>query len=211
MDILVGLFFIVLGGALVLSGLRVFFAMLPLVGFLAGFGLGATVITAWLGDGFLQSATGWIVGIVLGLLFAAFSYMYWYVGALLSAGASGALLLSGLFSLFGVNAGWALFIAALIGAMLFIFAAMVLNLPIYVVLINTAIVGAYGVIGGLMLVLNRVDRGDFDWGVARAATNDSLLWWVLLVVLVIVGITSQMNMIARITLPEDRWSKAETI
>lgn len=210
MDILVGLLFLVVGGALAMAGLRVFFAMLPLVGFLAGFGLGATLITAWLGDGFLSTATGWIVGILVGLVFAFFSYMYWYVGALLSAGASGSLLLSGIFSTFGVNTGWILFIIALVGAALFIFVAMMLNLPVYIVLVNTAISGAYAIIAGLLLLFDRRDLENFDWGVARAATHDSWLWWILLIVIVAVGIFSQMGMIARVRFPRERWVKANS-
>ena len=57
-DILVGLFIIVIGLTLVTAGLRVFFAVLPLLGFVTGFLAGATLITNWLGDGFLSTATG---------------------------------------------------------------------------------------------------------------------------------------------------------
>lgn len=210
MDILVGILFVILGLTLATSGLRVFFAVLPIVGFISGFGVGATSVTAWLGDGFLSTATGWIVGIILGLVFAFFSYMYWYIGALLAAGSAGALLLSGLFSAFGVNTGWLLFIIGLIGAIVFIFAAMVLKLPMYVVLVNTAILGAYVTIAGLLLVFNRKDLENFDWGVARAATHDSWLWWLVLVVVAVVGIMSQLSMVARVQLPADYWVKADT-
>ena len=211
MDILVGLFVILIGLALVTSGLRVFFAMLPLVGFVTGFFAGATLITNWLGDGFLATATGWIVGIALGLVFAALSYLYWYVGAIMAAGASGALMFSGIFSAFGVNSGVLLVTLAIVGAMLFIIAAMVMNLPVYVVLVNTAIMGAYMVIGGLMLVFNRADLDEFDWGLARAAAYDSWFWWLILVALVAFGIFIQLAMISRVTFPDEKWVKVETI
>lgn len=210
MDILVGILFVVLGLTVATSGLRVFFAMLPLVGFLAGFGLGATIIAGWFGDGFLSTVSGWVVGIILGLVFALLSYMYWYIGALLSAGASGALLLSGLFSAFGVDSGWVLFILALIGATVFVFAAMVLNLPVYVVLVNTAILGAYTTVAGLLLVFNRKDLENFDWGAARAAAHDSWFWWLVLVAIVVFGIFSQMSMVSRVHLPEQHWVKADS-
>ena len=211
MDILVGLFVIVIGLTLATSGLRVFFAMLPLVGFVTGFFAGATLITNWLGDGFLATATGWIVGIGLGLLFAAISYLYWYVGAIMAAGVSGALILSGIFSAFGVNSGALLVTLAIVGAVVFIIAAMVMNLPVYVVLVNTAIMGAYMVIGGLMLLFNRADLDEFDWGLARTAAYDSWFWWLVLVALVAFGIFSQLALISRVSFPDEKWVKAEAV
>lgn len=209
MDILIGILIGVVGLSVAFSGLRVFFAMLPIVGMITGFFLGATLITNWLGDGFMATATSWIVGLVIGVLFAVVSYMWWYAGALLAAGGSGALLLSGIFSLFGVNSGVVLTIVAIVGAVAFIFLALVLNLPIYVVLVNTAFLGAHMVIGGLLLIFNLVDRKDFDWGVARAIAHENWFWWIIMVVVAVAGMFSQMQIINRIALPQDRWSKVE--
>lgn len=209
MDILIGILVGVIGLTLVFSGLRVFFFMLPIVGMVTGFFLGATLITNWLGDGFLSTVTGWIVGLVIGVLFAIISYMWWYIGALMAAGASGALLFSGLFSAFGVNSGVVLTILAIVGALVFIFGALMLNLPVYVVLVNTAIIGAYMVIGGLMLIFNRKDVEDFDWGVAYSMVQDSWFWWIVLVVLAAAGIFSQMKNISTVRLPVDRYGRLE--
>jgi hypothetical protein len=147
------------------------------------------------------------VGLIVGIAVAAISYIYWYVGAILAAGASGALLLSGLFSTFGVDNGVALFVLALVGAVIFIFAALTLNLPVYVVLVNTAIPGAYMVIGELLLLFDRVERGAFDWGIARAAVYDSRMWWLVLVALAAVDIFSELRNIAGTTLPARGWRR----
>ncbi len=209
MDILVGLLVGIIGLTLAFSGLRVFFAMLPLVGFVAGFGVGATLITGWFGDGFLSTVTGWVVGIVIGLLFAMISYMWWYIGALMAAGASGSLLFSGIFSAFGVNSGVLLTSLAIAGAILFIIGAMVLNLPVYVVLVNTAILGAYMTIGGLLLIFDRKDIKEFDWGAARAMVYDSWFWWIVLVVIVAAGIISQMKSVTSVQLPNEKYTRVE--
>lgn len=210
MEILIGLLIGVVGITLLVNGLRVFFFMLPIVGFVTGFFLGATLITNWLGDGFLSTAAGWIVGILIGLAFGFVSYLWWYAGALMAAGASGALLSSALFSAFGVDNGTVLFIIALVGAALFVFVSVVLNLPVYVVLVNTAILGANMLIGAFLLVFDRVDLEAFDWGVGRAAARDNWFWWLVLVVLVAAGIFSQMRLIHRIRLPRDRWVRADS-
>lgn len=211
MDILIGILIGVVGVTVAFSGLRVFFAMLPIVGMVTGFFLGATLITNWLGDGFMATATSWIVGLAVGVLFAVVAYMWWYAGALLAAGGSGALLLSGIFSLFGVNNGVVLAVVAIVGAVAFIFLALVLNLPIYVVLVNTAFLGAHLLIGGLLLIFNLVDRQDFDWGVARAIAHENWFWWIIMVVVAIAGIFSQMQIINRIALPQNRWSRVERV
>lgn len=210
MDILLGLLVGIVGLVIAFSGLRVFFTMLPIVALISGFTLGATLITNWLGDRFLATITGWIVGIVLGLLFAYVSYMWWYIGALMAAGASGALLLSGLFTVFGVNNGVVLTIVAIIGAVLFIIGAMVLNLPVYVVLVNTAISGSHMAIAGLLLALNRVELEEFSWGAARTIVNESWFWGVLVVVLIVAAIFSQMKAIASIRLPQDPYSRIDS-
>lgn len=209
MDILLGLLIGLLGLTVAFSGLRVFFAMLPIVGFITGFFAGATLITNWLGDGFLSTISGWIVGLILGVLLAFVSYLWWYAGALLAAGTSGALLLSGLFSIFGVNSGTVLTVIAIVGAVLFILAALMFNLPIYVVLVNTAFVGAHMLVGGLLLIFNLVDKEEFDWGIARAIAHENWFWWIVVVVVAAFGIVSQMRIIDRIRFPHNRWSKVE--
>lgn len=211
MDILVGILMALVGASLVFSGLRVFFFMLPIVGFVTGFFAGATLISNWFGDGFLATATGWVIGFILAVIFAALSYLYWYFGAILAAGASGALLLSGIFSAFGVTSGVILASFAIVGAVAFMILALVLNLPVYIVLVNTAIIGSYMVIAGLLLMLNRADLDEFGWGVAVEAVQDSWFWWLVLIALVAAGIFSQLNKIASVSLPEEKWVKVETV
>ena len=209
MDILVGILIAVVGLTVAFSGLRVFFAMLPIIGIVTGFFMGATLITNWLGDGFLATMTGWVVGLGVGILFALVSYMWWYAGALLAAGASGALLLSGIFSLFGMNNGFMLTVIALVGAAAFVFLALVLNLPIYVVLVNTAILGAHMLVAGLLLIFNMKDLNEFDWGAARAIAHENWFWWIIVVIVAVAGMMAQMQIINRIKMPEERWSRVE--
>ena len=209
MDILVGILIGVVGLSLAFSGLRVFFAMLPIVGMITGFFAGATLISNWLGEGFLSTLTGWLVGLVIGVLFALVSYLWWYAGALFAAGASGSMLLTGLFSLFGMNNGFLLTIIAIVGAVVFIFLANMLNLPIYVVLVNTAIIGAYGVVGGLLLIFNQKDLYEFSWGVARQIAHANWFWWIVWVVVAAAGMMAQLQLVNKIRLPEQKWIKAE--
>ncbi|HWV22917.1 MAG TPA: hypothetical protein VNZ58_01900 [Thermomicrobiales bacterium] len=76
MDILLGLFLIVFGLVIAFVGLQMFVVMLPLLGLVSGFYVGAAAVAAIFGDGFLSTVTGWMVGIVVGIIFATLAW-YW--------------------------------------------------------------------------------------------------------------------------------------
>ncbi|MCO5177884.1 MAG: TMEM198/TM7SF3 family protein [Thermomicrobiales bacterium] len=208
-DIIIGLALITIGLVGCLLGLRVFFVALPIIGFVAGFFVGAAGIAAIAGDSFLANTTGVIVGFIVGLVFAAVSYFFWYFGALLSAAASGALLGSALMEIIGVSSGVAVFLVAAAVALVFFIGAMVLALPIYVVIINTAFAGAAGIVTGLLLLFNQIDRIDLNYGLAWATVEESWFWMIAWIVLTVIGILYQMQSIASVKLPEDRWTQAQ--
>src|SRR5680860_1384855 len=78
MDILIGILILVLGASVATMGLRLWFWMLPILGFMTGFFLGAIFILGLVGDGILETALSCIViastaiaggiGVVSGLL-----------------------------------------------------------------------------------------------------------------------------------------------
>lgn len=207
-DVLVGIMLGALALVLCFAGLRVFFLALPILGFIAGFFVGAAGVRAIFGDGFLSTVTGVIIGFFVGLLFAVISYLLWYVGALISAGSTGALLGSGLMSLFNVDTGWLVFIVAATLAVVAVIIAIVLALPIWIVLFNTAMVGALGIIGGILLIFNQIDRSDLGYGVAWATIQESWFWLIAWIALAGLGIAVQIQSIASTRLPEDRFTKA---
>jgi Domain of unknown function (DUF4203) len=191
------------------AGLRVFFLVLPILGFIAGFFVGAAGVNAIFGDGFLSTVTGWIVGFLVALLFAVAAYFLWYVGVLLVAGSWGALLGSALMSAFNVDSGWVIFIVSAIGAIVVVLAALILNLPVYIVLVETAFVGAAGMLAGIMLVFNVIDHDDLGNGVTWTAINESWFWFLLWMVIAVVGVLIQLTSIAVARLPEERWVAAQ--
>ncbi|MGD8586106.1 MAG: hypothetical protein PVJ75_12205, partial [Chloroflexota bacterium] len=65
------------GAAICFGGYRWFLILLPVWGFFFGFGLGAQSIQILLGVGFLATVSGWLVGFIVGLLFAVLSYLFY--------------------------------------------------------------------------------------------------------------------------------------
>lgn len=209
MDIFLGLMLLLFGLCIAAFGVQVFFATLPMLGFLLGFFVGAAGVEAIWGDSFLSSVTSWIVGIVIGLLFALVSYFWWYAGALLAAGAWGATLGTALVRAFGGSSDWLLFLFGAIGFVAILLLALMLNLPIYVIIVNTAFAGATAAVAGLLLVLNRIDYDELGRGTIVGVINESW-WWVLVTAVVAAaGMLFQMAMRAAVTLPEEKWVVAQ--
>jgi hypothetical protein len=204
------LFLIAVGITIAFIGIQIFFTLLPILGFVTGFFVGAVGVEAILGDGFLGTVTGWVAGAVVGVLFAAVAWYWWYAGVLVSAGASGALIATALAEAIGVSSGWALFLFGAIGVAIVVFISFAINLPIYIVIVNTAIVGASVFINGVMLLFNQVDHGELDDGLA-VATVQASWWWVLAwAVVAAVGIGRQLALKDRIRVPSDRWTQGST-
>lgn len=208
MDILIGILALIVGAAVCLAGLRLFFLLLPVWGFVVGFLGGAALVTALAGDGFLSTALGIIVGILLGIVGAVLSYFFWYFGVILAAGSAGSMLGSTLFAAIGVDSTWLLFIIGVIFAAIFIFAAFIIQLPVYLVIIDTAFAGAMIVVGGLLLLFNRIDRADIGTAAAWHQIHDHWPLWILWAVIAAIGIGAQLTAVERAILPAERWVRA---
>ncbi len=209
MDILAGIVLHVIGLVVTFAGLRVFLFALPIIGFVIGFFVGSIALQSLFGDGFLATVASWIPGIILGLVFAAISYFWWYAGALISAGAVGASIGAGLVhAISGASDGFIYFLLGVIGFAVFFIGALLLNLPVYIVIVNTALAGALATIAGALLLLDQVDRGELGRGATVAFIEAGWLWVLLWVVLAAVGILAQLSARDRVALPEERWAPA---
>ncbi|MEZ4504795.1 MAG: DUF4203 domain-containing protein [Thermomicrobiales bacterium] len=209
MDLLVGIILIVLGAFLALAGLRVFFIALPIMGFIVGMAGGLALMDHLFDNQFLSTTTGIIVGIVLGIVGAVISYLFWYVAIILGAAFLGASLGTGLMNALNIDGQWLIFIVAVVGAVILGLLTVLLNLPIYWVIVNTAFVGATMLLGGVLLTFNRIDRADLDYGAIWAAIDESWFWIIAWIVVAAVGIGAQLSMITQATLPEEKWTKLE--
>src|SRR6185503_964604 len=109
---LLALFF---GFVVTFGGYRFFLILLPIWGFFYGFGFGAHTIQALLGTAFLATVTVWVVGFVMGALFAVLSYLFHIFGVALLAGSLGYALGAAL--MMGLGLDWG-FIPWLVGIVL---------------------------------------------------------------------------------------------
>lgn len=207
-DFIVGVSVLLVGSAICCLGLRLWFITLPIWSFFAGFFIGADLVTAIAGDGFLSTVAGWIVGVAVGIGFALVAYYVWYAGQIIAAGSLGALLGSGLMAAVGVDSGWIVFLMAVLGAGVIALAALALDIPKYLVAFSTALAGAAAVVAGLLLIFGRADLEHFDLGVAWTMIDDSWFWLIVWAVVAAVGLSAQMRGMAELDLPKNRWTRA---
>jgi len=209
MDILFGLLAVAIGVAVCFAGLRLWFWLLPVWGFVVGFLGGAGLVTWLAGDGFLSTTLGIVVGLVVGIGASLIAYLWWYIGAIMAAGSAGASLGTTLFAAIGIDSSVVLFIVGLVFAVVFALGALVLALPIYMVAFSTGIAGATIIIAGVLLVIDRLDRSEIGTLAAWTRIHDNWILWLLWVVLAGAGIASQLSAIRQVTLPEERWTRVQ--
>jgi hypothetical protein len=207
MDVLLGILALIFGVSVALAGLWLFSLMLPVWGFIAGFLIGAGAVTALAGDGFLATTLGVVVGLIAGIAFALISWFYWYFSVVLAAATAGGVLGASLFATFGVESEWALFFIALVFAVIFAIGAVLLNFPVYLVIVSTAMAGSAIAIGGLLLILDKIDREQIGTGALWRRLDDNLILWLLWIVAAAIGIVFQLSARERAILPDDRWTR----
>ncbi len=193
--ILGGVLLLLIGLAFTFLGYRMFLVMLPILGFFAGFWLGANALTLLFGDGFLATGLSWIVGFVLGLLVALLSYLFYFLGVAIVAGIIGYGLGVSLMGLFGLDGGLLVFIVGIVFALTVIVLTLALNLQKYIVILLTALGGGVASIVSVLVIFNQVSLQALrESGNALAVISDaSTIWLILALVLGSVGIVWQIR------------------
>jgi len=175
--LLLGALAVAIGLAFAFWGFRVFLVLLPIWGFFAGFLLGAQGVTYLFDDGFLATTMGWVVGFLLGLLFAVLSYLYYWVAVILLGGALGYQLTLGLLHWIGFEAdGLIAFILAIAGGAVFAVGFFLLQMPAVLVIVATAISGAGATLAGVAIGLGLIDLEHMQGGIFGVHKYVDLGW-----------------------------------
>ena len=199
--LLVGIIAIALGAGVMLMGYRLALILLPIWGFFAGFLLGAQLLQEFFGDGFLATTTSWVVGVILGLVFAVLSYLFWYIAVVILFASIGYWLGWGFMSLIGFSETG--FVAVAIGLLLgavFAVAAFVTGVPLAALVVITAVAGAHALIAGILVLIGTIPVEALGSGVVRPIIEANLGWWLLALGLAVVSIIFQLRTIGEYVL-----------
>jgi hypothetical protein len=184
-----GLIGMLFGLALTFAGYRFFLFLLPIWGFFFGLTFGAQSMQALFGEGFLSTVTSWVVGFVVGAIFAVLSYLFWVVAVAVIAGSLGYAAAVGLLMAIGMPMGLIVWLVGLAAGIALALVTLYFNLQKWVVIIGTAVLGA-GAIVTTMLFLFQPHSQVLSSPV-QTAMNTSPLLTLLFIVLAVCGIVVQ--------------------
>ena len=180
--------------ALIFGGYRFFLFLLPIWGFFAGFVLGAQAVQALFSDGLFASVTSWVVGFVLGAIFAVASYFFYAAAVAVAAGILGYMLGVGIMDLLGLNDLYLItFIVATVLAVAAVWVTLRYNLQKYVIIAATSIGGAALAVGVIMLGVGGVELIRLAESPLRLLWQTSPFMAIVFLVLAVVGIATQVR------------------
>lgn len=189
-DVIVGVITLLIGAMFCFRGYLAMRIVIPIWGALAGFNLGAAVVSG--SDGFLGSALGWIVGIALAVVFALIAYLYYSVAVVIGMSAIGFVIGSTLLAALGVTWSWVIIVAGVAMAVVLAVVAIVGDLPMVLLTVLTALAGAAAIVNGLMLVFGVVDLDDYTVATTTEGVADDWWWIAIYAGLAIAGIIAQL-------------------
>lgn len=209
-DVIVGIIVILIGALFCFRGWLAMRIIIPIWGAFAGFLVGAGLIQAWTGDGFLSTSFSWIIGLVFAVVFFFLAYLYFEVSVIIAMAFIGFAVGVSVMSAIGVTWNWVLIIVGLVVGLALGALAIATNLPMGVLAVVTALGGASAITAGVMLIVGTVNLDDFDNGVTtKDLIKDNPWWYVLYIGLVIAGIVAQIAFAERLERSlRDTWTES---
>jgi len=194
--ILIGLLAIVIGLAWAFYGLKAFTILLPIWAFFVGLIAGASWGAELFGGGFFGSVTSWIIGLVLGIALALFSYFFYYGAIALLGGTIGYLLGAGLMSAIGITGLLSIVVGIIVGV-IFAIGVIVLAVPVMLVIVFSAIGGAAAAVNGVLILLGRIQLDSLDDGaLMRGLQTDGLIGIIAFLAVAVAGAFYQIRSVA---------------
>ena len=177
------------GLALAFAGYKLFRVLLPIWGFFFGLWLGAQSIQVLFNEGFLTTITSWVVGLLVGILFAVLAFPFYLFGVAIIASSLGYFVTVGLLLWVGMSWGWLMWLIGIVVAIAFAAVTLILNLQKWVIIIASSVLGA-GLVVGVITALFRPVSLLLENPV-RVMLDTSPLLLILFLVMVILGIIVQ--------------------
>ncbi|HEY5727862.1 MAG TPA: DUF4203 domain-containing protein [Acidimicrobiia bacterium] len=197
-DIVVGLLAIAVGAAFCFGGWLMMRIIIPIWGAFAGFVFGAGLVASFWDEGFLSTATGWLVGFAFAILFGALAYLFYEVAVVLAMAAIGFALASHLLVALGVTWSWVIVLAGIALAVVLAVVALAGNMPMVILVVLSAFAGAGTIVTGAMLLFGVVDLDQMTLATTQRL-DDDWWWYALYLGLAVAGIVTQVRSLARLT------------
>jgi hypothetical protein len=200
-----GLIAFLFGLTLCFVGYRFFLFLLPIWGFFFGLWLGAQSMQALFNQGFLATITSWVVGFIVGAVFAVLAYLFYIVAVAIIAGSLGYFVAVGILLWLGLNMGFLVWLIGIVAAIALAVVTLMFNLQKWVIIIATSVLGASIVIGTFVVMFNPAIK--LLENPIQFILSQSWLLWITTLVLVVAGVYVQFKSSSAVKLEEyNRWA-----
>lgn len=204
-SIVIGILAVAIGLLFCLRGVVAMRIVIAVWGAFVGLNLGAGIVSALSGDGFLSTALGWIVGVIVALLFSVLAYLYYAVAVTLAMASIGFAVGAAIMAAFGVTWNWVIITVGVVVGIVLAVAAVSMNLPAILLVVLGALGGATATVGGLMLLTSTIELEDFTRSTVTSTIGHDWWWYAIYLVLVIAGIVAQTRVLGRETQLQQQW------
>jgi hypothetical protein len=182
---------LLIGLAVTFGGYRFFLFLLPIWGFFFGFGLGAETLQVIFGVGFLATVSSWVVGFIVGAIFAVLSYLFYIVAVALLAGSFGYGLAVALLTAIGLNFGFIVWLIGLVAGIIVAVVVLIFNIQKYAIIVITALGGTGAIVFTLLAMFGNLTPAEVMLNPVMTAISNSFWWLLFYLVLAIAGIVVQ--------------------
>jgi hypothetical protein len=207
-DIILGVLVAAAGALFCFRGYLAMRVIIPIWGALTGFFLGAGLVSALGGDGFLGTAAGWAVGVLVAIIFGLIAYLYYEVSVILVMLSIGFTLGTTVMAALGVDWSWVIIVVGIVVAVLLALIAIAADLPTGILVVLTTLAGASAIMVGVAMVVNHTSSSRFGDDVV-GAIGAKWWWWLIYAALVIAGLVAQVRVVGRLRQSmRDAWTEA---
>ena len=193
MQLLMAILAVVIGLAFAFGGWRFFLLLLPLWGFFIGFSLATEGMRALTGDGTFATVTGWVVGLVVALVFAGLAYLFYYAAIAIFAGTVGYTIGAAAWGIIGNEQGVIAFVIGLVVGVILAVAVLALNVPRYLVIVLTGLGGAAAIVAGWFLLTGKIPADNATWWQVGHLIKDSWVYLIVWGLIAAAGILAQLR------------------
>jgi hypothetical protein len=186
-----GLIALLFGLTLLFAGYKLLWIILPIWGFFFGLALGAQTLQALFGVGFFATVTSWVVGFVVGAIFAVLSYLFYIVAVAILSGAFGYALAVGLLGAIGLDFGFIVWLIGIVVGVAVAFVVLRFNIQKYAVIVITAVGGTSAIIFTLLAAFGDLTPLAMLLNPVKLAVQNSWLWLLFFLITAGVGIFVQ--------------------
>ncbi|MFC0316654.1 DUF4203 domain-containing protein [Gordonia phosphorivorans] len=203
--ILIGILALVAGALFCFYGIVAMRVVIAAWGAFVGFNVGAGLVSAVSNDGYLGTAVGWIVGIVVALLFALLAYLYYAVAITLAMASIGFTLGTAVMVALGIDWNWLIILIGVVAGVLLAWLALAVDLPAVVLVVLSALGGATVFVAGLMFLTSSLTTAEVSRGTVTATIGAHWWWWLIYAALALAGVVAQSRLMGSGDDARQRW------